>query len=67
MLKMPLDPAVIQALRQAVAEEQQPAEVAAQLQAWLLAISEGDSSLDAQMQIYDVIRNQLDLGSQDAD
>ena len=58
---------MIRALRTAVAEEEQPAEVADQLQAWLLAISEGDASVDAQMQIYDVIRNQLDLGDQNAD
>jgi hypothetical protein len=58
---------VISALRKAVAEEEQPAEVAEQLQAWLLAISEGDASVDAQMQIYDVIRNQLDIGDQNAD
>lgn len=64
---MPLDPAVSHALRQAVAEEGQPAEVADQLQAWVLALSEGDASVDAQMQIYDVIRNQLDVGTQDAD
>jgi hypothetical protein len=64
---LPLDPAVMGALRQAVAEEGQPPEVADQLQAWLLAISEGDASVDAQMQIYDVIRNQLDLGDLDAD
>ena len=64
---MPLDPAVMRALREAVAEEDQPAEVADQLQAWLLALSEGDASVDAQMQIYDVIRNQLDLGDQNAD
>ena len=64
---MPLDPAVMRALREAVAEEDQPAQVADQLQAWLLALSEGDASEDAQMQIYDVIRNQLDLGEQNAD
>lgn len=64
---VPLDPAVIRALREAVAEEEQPAEVAEQLQAWLLAISEGDASVDAQMQIYDVIRNQLELGDNNAD
>ncbi|MBW6528971.1 hypothetical protein KZ813_19195 [Sphingomonas sp. RHCKR7] len=54
-------------LREAVAEEGQPPEVAKQLQAWLLALSEGDASVDAQMQIYDVIRNQLDFGETDAD
>lgn len=64
---MPLDPAVIRALREAVAEEEQPAEVADQLQAWLLALTEGDASVDAQMQIYDVIRNQLSIGDQNAD
>jgi hypothetical protein len=58
---------VISALRKAVAEEGQPTEVAEQLQAWLLTISEGDASVDAQMQIYDVIRNQLDIGDQNAD
>ena len=64
---MPLDPAVVRALKEAVAEEGQPAEVASQLQAWLLTLSEGDASVDAQMQIYDVIRTQLALGDQDAD
>jgi hypothetical protein len=64
---LPLDPAVTRALREAVAEEGQPPEVANQLQAWLLALSEGDASVDAQMQIYDVIRNQLDFGETDAD
>ena len=64
---MPLDPAVTRALREAVVEEGQPPEVANQLQAWLLALSEGDASVDAQMQIYDVIRNQLDFGETDAD
>lgn len=64
---MPLDPAVVRALREAVAEEDQPIEVAEQLQAWLLTLSEGDASVDAQMQIYDVIRNQLSLGDQNAD
>lgn len=64
---MPLDPAVVRALREAVAEEGQPPAVADQLQAWLLTLSEGDAGVDAQMQIYDVIRNQLALGEQDAD
>lgn len=64
---MPIDPAVARALRQAVEEEGQPTEVADQLQAWALALSEGDASVDAQMQIYDVIRNQLEIGAQDAD
>lgn len=58
---------MIRALREAVAEEEQPAEVADQLQAWLLALTEGDASVDAQMQIYDVIRNQLSIGDQNAD
>lgn len=64
---MPLDPAVMHALREAVAEESQPPEIADQLQAWLLTLSEGDASVDAQMQIYDVIRNQLLLGDPRAD
>ena len=64
---MPLDPAVTRALRESVAEEGQPPEVANQLQAWLLALSEGDASVDAQMQIYDVIRNQLDFGETNED
>ena len=64
---MPLDPAVVRALREAVAEEGQPPEIADQLQAWLLTLSEGDAGQDAQMQIYDVIRNQLSLGEQHAD
>lgn len=64
---MPLDPAVIRALREAVAEEGQPHQIAEQLQSWLLSLSEGDASVDAQMQIYDVIRNQLTLGDPHAD
>lgn len=58
---------MIQALREAVAEEGQPDEIADQLQAWLLTLSEGDAGIDAQMQIYDVIRNQLALGDQHED
>lgn len=58
---MPLDTAVVKALRQAVQEEGQPQIVAEQLQAWLLAVGEGDASVDAQMQIYDVLRQQLTL------
>lgn len=64
---MPLDPAVVRALRQAVKEESQPPAVAEQLQAWLLAVGEGDASVDAQMQIYDVLRQQLNLDGDDAD
>ena len=64
---MPLDPAVTRALRAAVAEEGQPPEIADQLQAWLLTLSEGDAGVDAQMQIYDVIRTQLALGDRHAD
>ena len=58
---------MVRALRQAVEEEGQPAVVAEQLQAWLLAVGEGDASLDAQMQIYDVLRQQLALGDDDED
>ncbi|RYY26161.1 MAG: hypothetical protein EOP62_11835 [Sphingomonadales bacterium] len=64
---MPLDSAVVRALRQAVEEEGQPPVIAEQLQAWLLAVGEGDASLDAQMQIYDVLRQQLALGDDDED
>lgn len=58
---------MMRALREAVAEEGQPAEIADQLQAWLLTLSEGDASIDAQMQIYEVIRNQLAIGDQHED
>ena len=64
---MPIDPAMKDALRAAVAEAKQPPSVAERLEGWLEGLSNGDDSADVQKRNYDTVLAALVMEPGDED
>lgn len=62
-----LDPALVEAINEVVAEERQPKSVALRLTAWLTQMSEGDLSRDEHTQFLDNVREAISVEVGDAD
>ncbi|EGE55754.1 UNVERIFIED_ORG: hypothetical protein GGI63_000135 [Rhizobium esperanzae] len=61
---MTLDTALAEALREAVEESGQPRALSLRLEAWLLAMTEGDDAQEAQAQRYEDVREAVQLEEQ---
>ncbi|WP_019566296.1 CxC ATPase DNA modification system associated small protein [Agrobacterium sp. 10MFCol1.1] len=61
---MALDNALAEALREAVDESDQPRALSLRLEAWLLAMTAGDDSQEAQAQRYEDVRLAVQLEEQ---
>ncbi|WP_334162679.1 CxC ATPase DNA modification system associated small protein [Phenylobacterium sp.] len=62
-----LDPALVEAISDVVAEEQQPKSVALRLTAWLTQMSEGDLTRDENTQFLENVREVIAVEVGDAD
>lgn len=66
-MRLAIDPALEDALRQAVSESGQPATVTARLVAWLRALSEGEDSKESMAGRYEELLETLNVVSDGAD